>query len=86
MRLHNLFSLPHLPTRHTKCKKPLIDYFQPHVMIYVQYINIMRIKILNKVIREGKKKVKIVTNLGTIPHRIVIRIVKKCIITQFIIP
>ncbi len=55
-------------------------------MISVQYINILRTKILNKVIREGKKKVKIVTNLGIVAHIVVIRIVKKCIITQFIIP
>jgi hypothetical protein len=30
---HNLMSLPHLPTRRTNGKKPLVDYFQSHVAL-----------------------------------------------------
>jgi len=55
-------------------------------MTSTKYLNIQRKNILDKVMREGKKKqVKIVTNLGIVGHRVVIRIVKKCIVTQFTI-
>jgi hypothetical protein len=30
---HNLMSLPHLPTRRTNGRKPLMDYFQSHVAL-----------------------------------------------------
>jgi hypothetical protein len=32
MRLHNLFSLPYLPTRRIRGKEPLGNYFQSHVV------------------------------------------------------
>jgi hypothetical protein len=58
MSLHNLLSLPHLPAIHTKCKKPLIDYSQTYVITYIQYLNILRIFLKNKVMGEGKEKKK----------------------------
>jgi hypothetical protein len=52
--------LPHLIAKHTRGKEPLIDYFQSHVMITIEYLNILKGKTLNKPIvkkiREGKKK------------------------------
>jgi hypothetical protein len=30
---HSLLSLPHLPTRRTNGRKPLMDYFQSHVAL-----------------------------------------------------
>jgi hypothetical protein len=51
--------LPHLIAKHTRGKEPLIDYFQSHVMITIEYLNILKGKTLNKPIvkkiREGKK-------------------------------
>jgi hypothetical protein len=58
MRLHNLFSLPHLPTRHTRGKGPLVDYFSSHVVTFVEYLNILREKTMDKVIVEQKIKEK----------------------------
>jgi hypothetical protein len=52
--------LPHLITKLTRGKKPLIDYFQSHVMITIEYLNILKGKTLNKPIvekiGEGKRK------------------------------
>ncbi len=43
-------------------KKPLVDYSQSQVMIYIKYLNIQREKIMNKVtakeIKEGRQKEK----------------------------
>jgi hypothetical protein len=44
MSMHNLFSLPCLPTRQTKGKDPLVDYSQSHVITSNQSLNIMRKK------------------------------------------
>jgi hypothetical protein len=52
--------LPHLIAKHTREKEPLIDYSQSHVMITIEYLNILKQKTLNKAIAkeigEGKKK------------------------------
>jgi hypothetical protein len=60
MRLHNLLSLPYLPTRHIRGKEPLDDYFQSHVVTSIKYLNILRKKTMDKVvveeIGEGKKR------------------------------
>ncbi len=39
-------------------KKPLVDYSQSQVMIYIKYLNIQREKKMNKVIKEGRQKAK----------------------------
>jgi len=41
MRLHNLLSLPHLLTRHTRGKEPLVDYSRSHVVMSIEYLNIL---------------------------------------------
>jgi hypothetical protein len=63
MRLHNLLSLTHLPPRCTRGKEPLVDYFQSHVVIFVEYSNILGKKTMDKVaveetrgFRKNKKK------------------------------
>jgi hypothetical protein len=43
-RCHGLLSLPHLPTRRTSGKKPLVDYSQSHVVTLEEYLMIMRQK------------------------------------------
>jgi hypothetical protein len=48
MRVHNLLLLPHLPTRCTKGKEPLIDYSQSHVVTNFEYLDILRIIFLEK--------------------------------------
>jgi hypothetical protein len=50
MRVHNLLLLPHLLARHTKKKKPLIDYFQSHVVTSFEYLDILRKKTIEKVV------------------------------------
>ncbi len=55
---HDLLSLPHLPTK-TNGKKPLVDYFQNHVVTSKEYLKIMQQKAMDReVIKqiEGKKK------------------------------
>jgi hypothetical protein len=39
---NNLLSLPHLPTRRTSGREPLVDYLQSHVVISKGYLTIMR--------------------------------------------
>jgi hypothetical protein len=58
MRLHNLLSLPHLFPRHTRGKEPLVGYSQSHVVAFVEYLNIPRIKAMDKATKgfRGKKK------------------------------
>jgi hypothetical protein len=46
--------LPHLIANHTRGKEPLIDYSQSHVMITIEYLNILKGKFV-KEIGEGKK-------------------------------
>jgi hypothetical protein len=63
MRLHNLLSLTHLPPRCTRGKEPLVDFFQSHVVISIEYSNILRRKAMDKVAIEetrglGKEKEK----------------------------
>jgi hypothetical protein len=50
MCFQNLLSLLHLLTRHTKGKKPLIDYSQSHLMTSITYLNILKEKIIDKVV------------------------------------
>jgi hypothetical protein len=62
MRVHNVMLLFDLLVRHTKGKKPLIDYFQSHVVTSFEYPNILRTKTMEKVVVEeikvGKRKEK----------------------------
>ncbi len=46
--------MPHLIANHTRGKEPLIDYSQSHVMITIEYLNILKGKFV-KEIGEGKK-------------------------------
>jgi hypothetical protein len=48
MNFHNLFSLPHLPARRTIGKIHLVDYSQSHVVTFVDYLVILKKKVLNK--------------------------------------
>jgi hypothetical protein len=52
MRVHKLMLLLDLLVKHTKGKKPLIDYSQSHVMISSEYLNILRRKTMEKAIVE----------------------------------
>ncbi len=62
MCLDNLLLLLSLFLKKTMRKKPLVDYSQSQVMIYIKYLNIQREKIMNKVtakeIKEGRQKEK----------------------------
>ncbi len=89
-----MLSLPHLPLRCTRGRRPLVDYSKSHVVIFAKYLNILRKKIIDKVvakeIRKGKRKqkkhkqAKRVVELGTIVDKIVIIIAKKHVRAQFI--
>lgn len=46
--MHNLFSLPHLPTRKTKGMKLLVDCNQFHVVTLDEYLNILQKKVIEK--------------------------------------
>ncbi len=93
MRVHNLLLLFYLPTRHTKGKDPLIDYFKSHVVTSFEYLDILRKKTMEKVdieeIKIGKKKdkedkkAKQVVELGFAAERIAQKIVEKRDRTQF---
>ncbi len=57
MKIHNLLSLPHLPTKQPKGKEPLVDYFQSHVITFQEYHIILKRKAMGKVaINETKKQ------------------------------
>ncbi len=56
MKLHNLLSLPHLLARHTRGEKPIIDYFSHNVVIFVEYLNILKKKKDKVVIEEIRKE------------------------------
>ncbi len=58
MKVHNLLSLSHLHTKHTKGKKPLINYFQSHIVINFEYLDILRRKTMEKVITKEIKACK----------------------------
>jgi hypothetical protein len=45
MNLHNQLSLLHLFLKHIRRKKPLIDYFQSHILTFPKYLYILRKKI-----------------------------------------
>jgi hypothetical protein len=45
---HNLMSLPHLPTRRTNGREPLMDYSQSHVITSEEYLRIMRQKAMDR--------------------------------------
>ncbi len=57
---HGLLSLPHLLTIRTHGIKPLVDYFQSHIMISKKYLRIMRQKAMDrevaKQIRKNRRK------------------------------
>jgi hypothetical protein len=44
----NLFSLSHLFTRRTNNRELLVNYFQSHVVISNQYMNIMQQEVIQK--------------------------------------
>jgi hypothetical protein len=50
MCFHNLLSLLHLLTRNTKGKESLIDYSQSHLLTSTTYLNILKEKIIDKVV------------------------------------
>jgi len=50
MKVHNLLLLPCLLIRNTKGKEPLIDYSQSHIMTSFEYFNILRRKVMEKII------------------------------------
>jgi hypothetical protein len=58
--LKNLLFSPHLPTRKTHEKEPLIDYNQSHVVTFDEYLQILHKKAMDKevtkIIKEQKKK------------------------------
>ncbi len=58
--MHNLILLSHLLAICTEGEKPLIDYFQSHVVTYFEYLVILRMKTMKKTvakeIRIGKIK------------------------------
>jgi hypothetical protein len=60
MRVHNLLLLPHLLTRRTKGKEPLIDYSWSHVVTSFKYLDILRENTMEKEVVEeikaGKRK------------------------------
>lgn len=67
MNLHNQLSLLHLFLKHIRRKKPLIYYFQSHVLIFTKYLYILRKKIhgqsrcdffFKKKVKGKKKKAK----------------------------
>jgi len=80
--------LPHLPIRRTKGKKPLIDYFQSHVVINFEYLDILKRKVMKKATIEeigvGKRKdkedmqVKQVAKLGFAVEQTTQTNVEKC--------
>lgn len=45
MNLHNQLLLLHLFLKHIRWKKPIIDYFQPHILTFTKYLFILRKKI-----------------------------------------
>ncbi len=54
-----MLSLPHLPIKHIRGTKSLIDYFKSHVVIFVACLNILRKKTMEKAIkRKSKKEIK----------------------------
>jgi hypothetical protein len=55
MRVHNLLLLFHLPTRHTKGGKSLIDYSQSHVVTSSKYFDIVRRIIMEKAVAKEIK-------------------------------
>ncbi len=55
MKLHNLLSLPHLPLRCTRGKELLVDYSKSHVVIYFEYLNILRKKTMDKIVVKEKE-------------------------------
>jgi hypothetical protein len=57
MRIHNLLSLPHLPTKQTKGKEPLIEYFPSHVITFEEYFFILK-KNMEKATIDGTKEAK----------------------------
>jgi len=49
MCLHNLLLLPHLLAKLTKEKKPLLITLK-HIVTFVEYLNILRIKAMDNVV------------------------------------
>ncbi len=50
MCLHNLLSLPHLLAKLTKRKKPLLMIIPRHIVTFVEYLNIIRRKVMDNVV------------------------------------
>ncbi len=88
MKVHNLLALPDLPTRHTKGKKPPINYSQSHIVINSKYLDIQNRKamenVVGKEIKEGKSKEKEdkwskrTTKLGFPIEQVTQKTIKKC--------
>ncbi len=58
LKIHNLPSLPHLPTKQTKGKEPLVDYSQSHVITFEEYFAILKKKTMDKVVVDEAIKTK----------------------------
>jgi hypothetical protein len=58
MKIHNLLSLPHLPTKQTKGKESLVDYSPSHVVTFGEYIVILKEKNMDKAIVNETKEAK----------------------------
>ncbi len=57
--MHNLILLLHLLARCTKGKKPLIDYFRSNVVTSFEYLDILKIKTMEKIVAEEIRRRKI---------------------------
>ncbi len=53
--IKNLLFLPHLPTKKTCMKEPLIDYNRSHIVTFKKYLQIMCKKVMD---REATKIIK----------------------------
>lgn len=88
MCLHNLLLLLCLSKKQTMRKKPLVDYSQSQVMIYIKYLNIQREKKYEQGNCKGNQRRKTkgkgsqviekkTTNLGSTTNQATQRVVKK---------
>jgi phosphohistidine phosphatase SixA len=53
MKMNQLLLLPHLPTKQTKRKEPLVDYLKSHVMTNAEYLVVMHKKVMEKVVAKA---------------------------------
>jgi hypothetical protein len=56
--LANLLSLPRLLTRKRECKKPLVDYYNSHMVTLDQYLAMLKHKAMDKEVVDKVKELK----------------------------